>query len=194
MAVVLVATPGAANANSYLTVAEFQDYLLTNYEPTEHPDVPNDDMLLILATRLMETMFSPTRVLVVKDDPSKAYYIIRPTWTGTPASSIQALLWPRDGMYTRTSVLIANTVIPQELKNAVAELARQYKTGDKTIDSDAMVQGISSIRAGSVAISFKDYFNATKVIPDIVYSLLVPSWLTPETIEFANRAQFDVVS
>lgn len=192
---VLDATIGGVAANSYLTVMEFQDYLTTAYEVTEHVDVLDDDKLLMLATRLMEAAFSPMRKLVVpNNDPNKSYYIIRPTWTGLPATSTQALLWPRTGMFTRTGVAIASNVIPNELKAATAELARQFKVGDKTIDSDISILGLTSIRAGSVALTFKDYVEATKVIPDIVFSLLVPSWLTDEMIEYANRALFDVVS
>jgi len=193
MPIVLDATVGGVNANSYLTVNEFLDYLTTAYDPEEVSSALDDDKTLIMATRLMESMYSPQRKLVRVSPPGQSYYVIRPTWTGLVATSTQRLLWPRIGMFTRTGVAIASNVIPQELKDATAELARQLKKGDRTLDSDAAAQGIKSVQAGSVAVSFKDYFDATKVIPDIVFSMLVPSWLTDEIMESANRAEFDVI-
>jgi hypothetical protein len=194
MAVTLVATPGAANANSYLTLAEATAYFETRLPIPEWDEVDSQEGMLIMATRLMESMYSPMRKLVRVQPPGQSYYLIRPTWTGSPASSTQRLAWPRLGMYDRNGNAIASTVIPQELKDATAELAGQLAKGDRTLDSDASIQGLSSIRAGSVSLSFKDAFDATKVIPDIVFGLLVPSWLTDEIMEFANQAEFMVVS
>ena len=47
-------------------------------------------------------------------------------------------------------------------------------------------------KAGSVALTFKDSFEP-QVIPDAVYNLLVPSWLTDDIVEPAMLAQFDVL-
>jgi len=96
-------------------------------------------------------------------------------------------------MLDRNGNAIGSGIIPQELKDATAELAGHLAKGDRTIDSDVVIQGITSIKAGSVSLSFKDSFDATKVIPDVVLSLLIPSWLTDELIEGANRAMFDVI-
>ena len=195
MAIVLVATPGAANANSFLTVEEADAYYETRgIAVTEWEDADSEAALLIQATRLLVAMFSPKRMLVRGKTPGESYYVIRPTWTGTPATTTQVLPWPRLGMYDHNGNTIGSTVIPQELKDATAELAIQLSKGDRMVDSDVAVQGITSIKAGSVALTFKDSFDATKVIPDIVWGLLVPSWLTDEIIEWANSAQFDVVS
>jgi hypothetical protein len=89
---------------------------------------------------------------------------------------------------------IASTVIPTELKNATAELAGQMSKSDRLIDNDVAVQGLTGLRAGSVSLSFKSDVQVLKAIPDSVYALLVPSWLTDETIEPMFQAQFDVVS
>jgi hypothetical protein len=96
-------------------------------------------------------------------------------------------------MYDVNGNAIASDIIPIDLKNATAELARQFKVGDRTLDNDVSVQGLTSVRAGSVGLTFKEMVEA-KVLPDAVFNLLVPSWLTDELIEQAWPAQFDVVS
>jgi CRP-like cAMP-binding protein len=128
----------------------------------------------------------------VNGDP---YYLVRPTWTGAVATTVQRLLWPRTGMYSRTGQPLDPAVNPSDLKDATAELARQLKKGDRTSDNDVAVQGITAVRAGSVSVSFKgDGIDITKVIPDIIFMMIPPSWLTDELYESANMAQFDVVS
>lgn len=193
MPFVLDATVGGAGANSYLTVEEYLAYLETTYEPAqEDANALDDGPTLAMATRLINSIFAPHRRLVrVKGEAP--YYIVSPTWTGLPASTTQALAWPRTGMFDLNGNAIASTVIPQALKDATAELARQLKVSDRTLDNDVSVQGITSVRAGSVAVTFKDMIDA-KVIPDAVYNLLVPSWLTDELVEPAWPAQFDVIA
>lgn len=85
------------------------------------------------------------------------------------------------------------TFLPHQLKEATSELAAQLLAVDRTLDNDVILQGIRSIKAGSVAISFDNALIA-QVIPDAVYNLLVQGWLTDELYEPALRAMFDVVS
>jgi len=192
----LDATVGGANSNSYETAAEAAAYFATRTTVAGWPaDVPSQEKLLIMATRTLEAMFSPQRKLVRPSNGDPAYYLVRPTWTGAPATTTQRLMWPRSGMYDRNGNAISTTVIPQELKDALAELAGQLGTTDLLLDNSVSVQGITSVRAGSVAVTFKsDGIDSTKIIPDAVFYLLVPSWLTDELYENANMAEFDVVS
>jgi len=99
-------------------------------------------------------------------------------------------------MFDRNGNAIAANVIPQELKDATAELAGQMGLSDRYVDSDIAAQGITMVKAGSVAVEFSDKIGiqTLKVLPDIVMSLLVPSWLTDMTIESMYPALFDVIS
>lgn len=193
MAFVLDATSGGATANSYLTEAEFQDYLLTAYDVTEDPNALADGPMLALATRNLNALYSARKTLVRPGKGEAPYYIVSPTWTGSPSTTTQALPWPRTGMYDRNGNAIAVDVIPTDLKNATAEFARQLRMGDRTLDNDVAVQGITSVKAGSVAVAFRDGLIEAKVIPDAVANLLVPSWLSDELIVPGWPAQFDVV-
>lgn len=191
----VIATPNAANANSFLTVAEGQDYWDTRAPfNTGWEEADDTSAALIAATRVIIATLSPRREFVPPSGSQDGYYIVHRTWTGSPATTTQALPWGRNGMYDRNGNLILPTVIPQELKNATAELAGQMAAADRLVDSDIAVQGLTSVKAGSVALTFKNDVRMTKVLPDIVLDLLVPSWLTNETIEGMYPMLLDVIS
>lgn len=191
----LDATVGGANANSFLTVAEADEYFADRIEVPEWEDADSKDALLITATRLLVAIYSAKRKLIRQSPRSESYYLTPPTWTGAVATTTQRLPWPRTGMYDRNGNAIASNVIPLDLKHATAEFAAHLAKGDRSFDSDVAVQGITSVRAGSVSVSFKDGgVDVTKIVPDTVWDLLVPSWLTEEKIEAASDvATFEVI-
>lgn len=257
MAVTLVTTPGAVNANSYATVAEAAAY----FEARSALDPPWDDAddpaaMLVMATRVLNAFVQALRVYV---PGPPAHYVVRRAWTGSPASPTQRLAWPRLGMYTLNghpidfgitnsvaaatvvttdaahglqtgqqvfivdsdstpsldgahtitvlssttfsvpvTVTVAGTAgrvtyIPQDLKDAQIELAGQLLATDRTLDNDIQTLGITSVRAGSVALSFKEMISH-HVLPEAVWMLMPATWLTDELYEQAISALFDVVS
>lgn len=192
MPVVLDATVGGAASNSYATVAEAQAYFDTRTEVLgwENGD---QDILLMMGTRVLDAMARNRKTYVPATRTCGAYFITRRTWTGAPATTTQKLAWPRTGMFSSNGVAIPDNVIPQELKDALSELAGQLGANDSTLDNDVIVQGLTSVKAGSVALSFKDMIER-HVLPDMVWDLLVPSWFTDEIISSARGMLFDVVS
>jgi hypothetical protein len=194
MAVTLVTTPGAANANSYCTEAEavaYFDARLPLDPAWEDADDPT--AALAMATRILEGFASAIRVLVAANGNIAAYYRTNRHWTGLPASTTQRLSWPRSGMFDQNGNAIPATVIPEQLKEAEAELAGQLLKADRTLDNDVILQGLTSVKAGSVALTFKQQFTK-QLLPDAVLDLLLPGWLTDELVEPATAAFFDVVS
>jgi len=189
----LVATPGDPTANSYLTLAEALDYFLSRAPVSGWENADDQNALLMHATRLIDALLSGVREWIPPQSGNAGYYRIHSKWTGAPATATQALAWPRIGMFNRNGVAIASNVIPSELKNAVAELAGALGTKDVTVDSDIAIQGITSVKAGSVSVGFAQGSLTTKMLPDAVLLYLVPSWMTDETNEGAFSAQFDVV-
>ena len=193
MAVTIVATPGASNANSFLTEAEATVYFnarLPLAPPWEDADDPT--AALAMATRILSALAQPLKYLIPADKPPY-YYRTRRQWTGAPATTTQSLPWPRTGMYDANGNAIASNVVPQALKDATAELAGQLIIADTTLDNAVIAGGITSVKAGSVSVSFKNMIEA-KVLPDAVWNLMPPSWFTNELIEAAISALFDVVS
>lgn len=251
------ATVGGASANSYETVAEAQAYFDTRLPLSGWDDADSQDVLLIMATRVLNALAQPMKTLVAGNPP---YYRVRPQWLGAPATTTQRLAWPRTGLLDLngnpldvniTDISVANptvittslphglttgesalifgttdstpsidgtrvvtvisttsfsipisvtvagisgkvTRIPHELKEAVAELAGQLGIADRTLDNDIIVQGISSLRAGPVSLSFNKDIMA-QVIPDAVYNLMPIDWLTEELYLPANPMMFEVI-
>lgn len=155
------ATPGGATANSYCTVAEADTY--------------HDDHLYASAwsaasdTQKAAAVITATRLLDAWVE-----------WSGLAASSTQALCWPRSGMLTRNGYSILSTVVPQTLKDATAEFARQLLASDLTETNEVVAKGITELKAGSIALKFKEAVEK-HVVPDAVLALLVPSWISSET-------------
>lgn len=179
-------TPGSATGNSFATVAEFKTYRDNRLPAVTWAVAASDPVIevaLIMGGRLMNSMFD---------------------WTGTAVDAVQAMTWPRVGMATRNGYPIPTSgasSYPQALKDAQCEFALQLGAGDRVSDNDAIKQGITSVKAGSVAVTFKDVtentsesvdmlirrlgseFNyVSKTVPDMVRQLLVESWFNQPSI------------
>lgn len=157
----LIATPGALNANSYCTVAEANTYHDERLFTDDWTGASADDKTkaLIWATRQLDLLYA---------------------WAGYPTDErdVQALQWPRSGIVDVDGLsTIDDDVIPRELKWATAEFARQLIVANRTADSDIETQGITSLSAGPISLSFKDTVRL-KVVPDAVASLIPAHWGT----------------
>lgn len=173
MAITIVVTPAAADANSYGSVEEGDAYHEAHLYGDDWTDASETEKAaaLVMATRLLDAM------------PR--------AWTGSASTETQALGWPREGMLSRNGYALASGEIPVDLKNAEFEFARQLLTADRTADNAITIQGIASVKAGSVAVTFKDSSaegvderlamrrrdSLEAMVPDAVIVLLVPSWL-----------------
>jgi hypothetical protein len=179
----LDATVGGANSNTYATLAEADDYNSARTFSTvwSETDLDVQEASLIEAARLLDAVFR---------------------WTGSATDSIQARSWPRNGMFTRNNYPIPNNVIPQELKDAQAEYARQLVVGDLTVSLDQDSEGLAAVKAGPIEIKFKpnnpittlalysaqlrlqspEFAYLSKLIPEGVRILLVPSWYLQASI------------
>ena len=153
----LVATAGAANANTYCTRAAATQY------DDDHPQsgttwsgASNDlkDQALLMATQLLDQHID---------------------WTGAASDVIQILEWPRTGMWDRNGNSMDSASIPADLVNATAEFARQIIAADRMADDAVSTKGITDLTAGPVSLKFSGRKGA-KVVPDAVYYLLEDSW------------------
>jgi len=182
MAIDVIHEANSATANSFISLAEYA-YYHERRLPLDPPVVTTGDVAarnVIMATRVLSAMHVARKTLRWGSD-GKPYYYTSRAWTGEIATATQSLAWGRLNMYDRLGRLIASNSIPQELKDATAELAGQLGNTDRTLDNDISVQGITSIKAGSVSLTFKDMIEV-RVLPEAVQMLLVSSWLTDEIV------------
>jgi hypothetical protein len=165
MTVTVTATAGAANANSYLTVAQADD-LADDYLSTlkwSSATTDNKGRALIMATRYLDQL----------------------DWIGSRASTTQALDWPRtDAECGEWS--FSNTVIPDPIKQACFDLAEALLTTPTLLSTTGpgnaeLIPGIpnaslKSARVDVIAVDFKDGAvpssrNALNVVPSLRQTL-----------------------
>lgn len=193
--VTIITTPAAPDANSYADMA-FANAYFEQRLPLPVEWVASGDLearALLTAARYLDVIASPLTVFVPPQGGQAPYYHTRPQWTGTPSTTTQRLSWPRVGMYDRNGNIIDPMVLPVDLKLAQCEFAGQLKVQDRTLDNDVITQGIKSVSAGSVAVTFKDMIDPA-VWPQAVWNLLVPSWFTDVQIEYVQSAMFESFS
>jgi hypothetical protein len=150
----LVATAGATNANSYITVADADTYHDAHlYASTwTAATTANKTIGLIWATRLIDAAYE---------------------FVGEIASDTQALRWPRAATYDRDGRLLANDAIPAELENATAELARHLLAADRTAPASATDAAVKRAKVGGLEVEFANGFSTREdAIPDTVFEML----------------------
>jgi hypothetical protein len=166
------ATVGGADANSFATHIEAEAYFDDRLHADAWNDAEEDDQLraLIQATRLLNALVGRNS-----------------EWTGAAASETQRLAWPRTGMTSSTGYAVASDEIPEEITAAEFEIALSLlqATSDPLATSAIESLGLTSLKAGPVALTFKDELQVSaNLIPDVAFDLLVPSWY--EEIEDDN--------
>jgi hypothetical protein len=150
MALTLIATPGASNANSYCTLEESNAYHEAHVygDSWVNGDEDANTRALIWATRLLDEQMD---------------------WKGYPTSTTQALRWPRIQVLDRDGHLyLPQDAIPTFLKQATAELARYLLAEDRTTERGF---GITSVTADTVSVDF-DNHDVRPVLPASVLSIV----------------------
>jgi len=159
----LVITAGSASANAYCDLAFAEQYQLdrpavgTTWSAAT---LDQKNSSILWATKLLDDLWD---------------------WAGWSTDAIQALLWPRMGMVKKNGwEYVDQHTIPIELQQATAEYARQLLAGDLAGNSQIETLGITSLKAGSVALTFRESVIA-KPVPDTVFYLIPPSWGCPRS-------------
>jgi hypothetical protein len=125
MAATIIATAGAADANSYLTLSEAQNYADRDVNNADWDNATDDQRTraLLTATRNLDLV----------------------GFVGERATTTQALAWPRKNFRT-TEKTYTDTEIPAEIKQATWELAnaliRDILITGQTAGSTSLIPGI----------------------------------------------------
>ena len=118
MALVIESGSVVAGADSYATVAEFSTYASNR----------GIDISALSDTTIEQNLRKAFDYLLQK---------YRHSWAGYRTSETQPADWPRNSVYikgTTSANLIANTVVPNEVKTAQIELAIKANTDDLMAD------------------------------------------------------------
>jgi DnaT-like ssDNA binding protein len=150
MALVLIETPGAIDANTYSTLDEANAYFEARLHKTNWHNSPDRNAALAWATQLLDAYFE---------------------WDGNKAASTQALEWPRLSVSDESGYLVSSTAIPAFLKRATAEFAMWLSASDRTADPSS--KGVKSIKVDTIEIEL-DKIDRAPVIPALVSQIVSP--------------------
>lgn len=133
MAITIIATEGAANANSYLTLAEAESYLEAHqdYSVWSALDDEAKKAALISATRELDLI----------------------EYAGRKATQAQSLQWPRISVVDRDGYTI--TGVPKLLKDAVCEQVIYDLTEEDNIASEFDIEYLESVEVGPLKYKMK---------------------------------------
>lgn len=155
MAFMFVVEIGDADpdANSYCTVEFADDYISTN------AFVSSDWLAL--------------------EDVAKQKYLVRASkyldrivkWNGERVDDESGLRWPRSGVFDADNFEIPESVIPEVLQEAVAELASQFASGeDWTQPQDG--RGIKEVQVDVLDITYDTAVSGRATLPDLIMQML----------------------
>ena len=153
MAVSVISTSGASDANSFASLAELKTYIATRLHNSTAVTGATDDTY-------NRALVSFTRILDQQVE-----------WDGTPTDyDSQALQWPRNGLLDALGNILDDTIIPQRLKDATCEGAIYLIDSDITAANSA--DGIDQLKVGPIYLRFKAEGPPRKTIPDAVFEMV----------------------
>jgi hypothetical protein len=156
----LVSTAGAANANSYSTMTEAEDYMENRLHISNWTGANDNDReaALLWATALLDRLCN---------------------WDGSKASDTQALRWPRTFIYDVDGKTVNSATIPQFLKDAAAEFALHLIGSDMTETISRDLEGFKQIEVSTLNLVLDTTGGAYKkpIMPDSVW-IIVRSYCT----------------
>lgn len=141
----IIATPGAVDANSYVTLAEADAYHGTRLFNSAWTGATqaNRETALIWAARILD----------------------RENFLGYRTAESQSMRWPRVDVYDRDGYYINANVVPQFLKNAQSELAFLLVQADRTVESGT--EGFKKIKVGSIELEIDGHDRVKAISPEI---------------------------
>jgi hypothetical protein len=143
----IIATAGAVDANSYITLEDAQAYFANRVYTDLWDEADDQSKALITATQRLD----------------------QEGFMGKRASTTQALKWPRTGVYS-DGILLASDVIPQKVKDATCELA--LSLGGTNVLEPPELAPFHSLSVGPVSMVMKDQVVALESLPVQVARLL----------------------
>lgn len=139
MAITIDATVGGGTANSYVSLAEATAYFAIRTNAGSFTGLQPDPQSAALLTAALR--------------------IDAENYRGTPASSTQAMKWPRSGLFSDGSAL-SNAVIPRAVKQAQMELALAIaNAGTADLLGPTGTENLDRVRAGSVEVQFRNPYR-----------------------------------
>lgn len=134
---------GLTTANSYVSVVEADDIVAVNIHASPKwvaLTTAEKEKLLAWASRFLD---AHTR------------------WYGTKTVETSGLRWPRKGVYDRDNILLADNVIPHQLKVATASMAVYLIENDRTVERSQ--DALTRLQVDVVELEFREGYTLALV-------------------------------
>jgi hypothetical protein len=161
MALIVEDGTGKADAESYLSVADATAY---------HTKMGNKEAWAAVGNEAAKEAMLRQGADYLRDR-----YFGR--WMGVTTTLTQRLDWPRIGTYYRTRQFVASDVVPEEIKNACAELA--LRAASAALNPDT-TQTIKREKIGPIEVEY-DEFSPTATSYAAIDAMLAPYLLIGAT-------------
>lgn len=151
MALVVETGSGSATAESYISVTDATTY---------HSDRGNAAWAALASDTVREQLLRKATEYMLQ--------VYRQAWKGVRMTSTQALDWPRGYVYLEPVItganqefpnLVADNIVPTEVKRACAELALKANSGPLAPD---LTQGKKKVKVGPLETEYDQYSPQTK--------------------------------
>lgn len=161
MALVIVTTAGAANANAYASLVDAEAYVLTLPVATDWATAtdPIKNAALVQATRMLDTLL----------------------WDGwRTAPTTQALQWPRNGVVDRENYYMDPAAIPAKIRDACCEFAVRLISEDRAADAGGLSP--ETIEVGPLKIGKMRRSPVPASVLEMVREFLASAGAGPRTV------------
>lgn len=150
---------GLSNANAFASVAEITAILDEDIYAAAWPALLNDQQsaVAVRATRL-----------IVEDVALRGW-----RWWGYPISSLQALPFPRAGLFDREGYPIASTIVPTDIKRLVAEFCEIIAGVDRAAAANGPAEQSVTMGRTSVTYALPSGGSTAPVVPNRLYSSIL---------------------
>lgn len=155
------ATAKGASSNSYVTLAQADQY--------------HDDRVASGTTWGDSSENSKTRAILWATELLESLY----DWNGAVTTTTQKLAWPRSGLWNRNGYALDDETLPEPIRDATAEFARQLLVSRRADDNPTEAESLAELKAGSITLTFSDSGTYNKIVPDAVYHLIPEMWGKP---------------
>jgi hypothetical protein len=133
MTLVLDATVGGEDSNTYITLADANTYFESRLYGTTWTSATDDNKnrSLAMATRMLDDLF---------------------VFQGDKLTCAQALRWTRSGVYDIDGCYVATDAIPTPIEEATCEQALELLKSDVTTQPELLAKGFKKAKVGPLEV------------------------------------------
>lgn len=147
MALIVEDGTNVAGANAYISLAYADSYIGVMppavRAPWEALTDPDKENIIVYATRVLDQ---------------------RTRWNGQKAVNDSALRWPRTYVFDADHLPVADSIVPERVKDATAELCAWFSVDGRNPNTISDSQGIQAFSVDVISVTYKADHDASAIL------------------------------